>query len=274
LDIALEDSYFNDESRPNDRLIIVKIILEIVSSSKLPRDDITMVNIFIARNVAKFFQFLQLPPSTLHNILIGLAEDPNPTTREDRQLAAEYLLSVYNPHDSESILSLFERAGFYRILRTWHHHERRWAKLLLAYIEDPDVHPSDLLKKVEEVISYSIKSKKGAIPDDLISVISKSLPRLLRANSTATAHLLDRRIPTLHASALEAFGEGIEADNDRYEYLQNLLGLGPNDDDYDFVNAFHNPDFARIATNFLHSSVPLPSQKCNIYPAPSTKRIA
>lgn len=235
LDIALEDSYFNDESRPNDRLIIVKIILEIVSSSKLPQDDITMVNIFIARNVAKFFQFLQLPPSTLHNILIGLAEDPNPTTREDRQLAAEYLLSVYNPHDSESLLSLFEQAGFYRILRTWHHHEGRWEKLLSAYIEDPDIHPSELLTKVEEVISYSIKFQKSAIPDDLISVILKSLPRLLRANSTATALLLDRRLPVLHASALQAFGEGIEADNDRYEYLQNLLGLGPNDDDYDFV---------------------------------------
>ena len=235
LDIALEDSYFNDESRPNDRLIIVKIILEIVSSSKLPQDDITMVNIFIARNAAKFFQFLQLSPSTLHNILIGLAEDPNPTTREDRQLAAEYLLSVYNPHDSESILALFEQAGFYRILRTWHHHEQRWAKLMLAYIEDPDVRPSELLKKVEEVISYSIKFNKGAIRDDLISAISKSLPRLLRANSTATAHLLDHRLPTLHASALEAFGVGIEADNDRYEYLQNLLGVGPNDDDYDLV---------------------------------------
>lgn len=235
LDIALEDSYFNEESRRNDRLIIVKIVLEIMSSSVLPQDDITMVNIFVARNVAKFFQFLQLSPSTLHNILIGLAEDPNPTTREDRQLAAEYLLSVYNPHDSEGILLLFERARFYRILRTWYHHEQRWAKLLLAYVDDPYVHPSDLLKKVEDVISWSIKSRKGTIPDDLIPVISKSLPRLLRANSTATAYFLDHRLPHLHATALEAFGEGIEADNDRYKYLQTLLGLGPSDDDNDLV---------------------------------------
>lgn len=237
LDIALEDSYFNDEPRLNDRLIIVKIVLEILSSSNLPQDDITMINIFVARNVAKFFQSFQLPPSTLHNILIGLADDPSPATREDRQLAAEYLLSVYNPHDSESILTLFERAGFYRILRTWHLHERRWAKLLLANIDDPDIHTSDLLRRVEEVVAYSIKSRKGAIPDDLTTVISKSLPLLLRADSTATAHLLDRRLPNLHAIALEAFGEGIKADNDRYDYLQTLLGLGPNHDDYDTVKS-------------------------------------
>jgi len=43
---------------------------------------------------------------------VGLAVDPDQSTREDRQLATEYLLSAYTPHDTEHILSLFEKAGF------------------------------------------------------------------------------------------------------------------------------------------------------------------
>lgn len=252
LDIAFEDGYLNDESQTVNRSIIVRIILEIVASSKLPQEDVTMVNIFIARNVPKYPQFLQLSPSTLHNVLIGLAEDPDRSTREDRQLASEYLLSVYNPHDSERILTLFEHAGFYRILRTWHYQERRWAKLLSAYIDDPDVTSLDLLNRVEEVISLSSKVNKGTIPPELISVISDSLSRLLHANISAAAHLLNHRIPSLHLNALESFGEGVQADNDRYEYLQILLGLGTADEDYrrvvDSSNSFANvsPELRRM----------------------------
>ena len=233
LDIALEDGFLHDEAQTTiNRLMIVRIILEIMSSSKLPQNDVTMINIFIARNVPKYHQSLQLPPSSLHSILIGLAEDPDSSTREDRQLAAEYLLSVYNPHDSEHVISLFERAGFYRILRTWHYRDRRWSKLLSAYIDDPEFSSTDLLNKVEEVMSSSSKANKGSIPDDLVPVISRSLSKFLRANISATAHLLDYRIPGLHTSALDSFGEGIDADKCRYEYLQALLGLEPTDDDY------------------------------------------
>ena len=236
LDIAFEDTYFNDESEGISRFIIVRIILDILSSGNLPQDDITMVNIFIARNVPKYKEFLfdQMPPTTLHNILIDLAEDRDTKTREDRQLASEYLLSVYNPHDSERILSLFESAGFYRILRTWHYREQRWAKLLSAYIDDPDVTSLDLFIKVEEVISLSSRSgtNKVAIPPDLTTVVSDSLPRLLDADISATAHLIDRLIPNLHQVALESFGSDVNADKDRYEYLQSLLSPQQSNEEY------------------------------------------
>ncbi|KAF9529342.1 Golgi CORVET complex core vacuolar protein 8-domain-containing protein [Crepidotus variabilis] len=219
LDIGFEDAYLNDESQPINRLIIVRIILEILSSGQLPQDDITMVNIFIARNVPKYPQFLQQSPNALHNILIGLAEDPDSSTREDRQLAAEFLLSVYNPHDSEGVITLFEQAGFYRILRSWHYHDKRWDKLLSAYIVDPDVTSLELLKKAEEVISQSSRSNKGKIPADLTTIVVESLPRLLHANISATAQLIDNLIPDLHISALAA----ADSDHVRYEYLRTLL---------------------------------------------------
>ncbi|TFY83559.1 hypothetical protein EWM64_g450 [Hericium alpestre] len=123
LDMAFEDPYLNDETQGVTRLIIVKILLELVSTPNLSNADITFVNIFIARNVPKYPQFIQIPPSALHNILIGLARDPDQSTREDRQLAAEYLLSVYTPHESDRILRIFEEAHFYRILRSWYSQE-------------------------------------------------------------------------------------------------------------------------------------------------------
>ncbi|KAF8973231.1 vacuolar protein sorting-associated protein [Flammula alnicola] len=231
LDIAFEDAYLNDEYQPINRLVIVRIILEIMASSLLPQEDVTMVNIFIARNVPKYPQFLEIAPTSLHNILIGLSEDPDLQTREDRQLAAEYLLSVYNPHDSDRIIHLFENAGFFRILRSWHYHEHRWAKLLSTYVDDPDITPLEVLSKVEEVLSASSRSNKGIIPADLVSIVSDSLPRLLHADIAGTALLLDKLVPDLHNKALQAFGDDTTADNGRYEYLRTFLTAPSNDED-------------------------------------------
>ncbi|KAJ3515240.1 hypothetical protein NLJ89_g1881 [Agrocybe chaxingu] len=231
LDIAFEDAYLNDDSQTINRLIVVRIILEIMASGQLPQEDTTMVNIFVARNVPKYPQFLQVAPSSLHTILVGLAEDIDPRTREDRQLAAEYLLSVYNPHDSERIFELFEHAGFYRILRSWHYHERRWAKLLSMYIVDPDITSLDILNKVNEVLTAASRSNKGIIPSDLAHVVSGSLPRLLRADVAGTALLIDKTLPTMHTEALDTLGSGDDADNARYEYLHVLLGLQSADED-------------------------------------------
>lgn len=223
LDIAFEDAYLNDKSLTINRLMIVRILLEILSSCSLLREDVTLVHIFIARNVPKYPQFLEIAPTTLHNILIGLAEDPDPKTREDRQLAAEYLLSIYNPHESERVTELFETAGFFRILRTWYHHDRQWAKLLLTYIHDPDSSSLDLLDRIEETILVSSRTNKGVLPNELIPIIASSLPRLLDASIAGTAALIDRLIPELHNQALEIFNTNPDPDKNRHEYLQSLL---------------------------------------------------
>ncbi|KAF9471456.1 lateendosome to vacuole transport-family protein [Pholiota conissans] len=231
LDIAFEDAYLNDAQIIN-RFMIVKIILEIISSGNLLQKDITMVNIFVARNVPKYPQYLECAPTTLHSVLISLTKDPDPKTREDRQLAAEYLLSAYNPHDSDRIIQLFEDAGFFRILRTWYYRDHYWAKLLSTYIEDPDITSLDILTKVEEVLSLSSRSNKGTIPNDLINIVSNSLPRLLRANTAGIALLLDKLVPDLHDKAIEALQDDVSRDASRYEYLRILLAPPMHDDEH------------------------------------------
>lgn len=221
LDLAFEDAYLNDKTRSVSRFVIIKILLEILSSSDLSSSDRTFVNIFMARNVPKYPQFIQMPPSTLHNVLIALAEDLDPETREDRQLAAEYLLSAYTPHESDHILSLFEKAGFYRILRTWHQQEKQWSPLLLTYLQDPEVRATGLFDSANEVLKLAKRSNKGKLPIEVVNTVVDSLNALLNASVANTAALIDLHLPELHDEALEALGDD---DEKRFAYLHYLLG--------------------------------------------------
>lgn len=237
LDLAFEDTYLNDETRGGaSRLVIVKILLEILASppssssaSTLPSAVRTFVHIFIARNVPKYPQFIQMSPSVLHSILVGLTTDADRSTREDRQLAAEYLLSTYTPHESEQLLQLFEDAGFYRILRTWHRQEGRWAPLLLAHIHDPDVRPADLFASAHDIFATAARSHAGTVPEDLKTTVAGALPDLLHFGVIDTARFLDHHVPQLHEDAIDQITSN--TDHERFAYLRCLLGLPSLDDE-------------------------------------------
>ncbi|KAG7440043.1 uncharacterized protein BT62DRAFT_648066 [Guyanagaster necrorhizus] len=233
LDIAFEDIYLN-ESQGVSRLVIVRILLEIVSSGRLTSGDVTFVNIFIARNTPKYPQFLLelIPVSTLHALLFSLADDPDANTREDRQLAAEYLLSGYIPHDIDRVVQLFNNAGFYRILRIWHRQDRKWRPLLSTYIEDPDLHPSELFHNLDEVLRIS-KEESKHLATELVITIADALPKLLQSSISSTANLIDKHMPDLHNRALECLGP--RGDYKRFVYLQHLFGP-PHPDDEEYIN--------------------------------------
>jgi hypothetical protein len=233
LDLAFEDSYFNDDADGStSRLVIIKILLEILasfSSSDLPPTARTFVHIFVARNVPKYPQSIQMAPSVLHGILVGLTTDPDWNTREDRQLAAEYLLSAYSPHETKQLLQSFEDAGFYRILRTWHRQEKRWAPLFLAHLHDPDVHSPELFAHADEVFTTAARLHSGAVPDDLRDAVAASVPDLLNASVIDAAQFLDRHAPQLHERAIDSIGPG--DDLKRFAYLRCLFGPPSADDE-------------------------------------------
>lgn len=218
LDIAFEDSYLNDDNQGVGRLIIIKILLEMLGSGAFPQGDATLVRIFVARNIPKYPQYIKMPPSLLHSVLVGLASDNDADTREDRQLAAEYLLSVYKPREGDSLIDLFEEAGFFRILRARYQAERQWSLLLQAYLQDPEISSIDLLQHVDQVAASSLKS--GSIPTDVLFVVLDALPRLLSTSISQTAVLVDKRMPDQHQRVLE------ELDGDPKQqliYLRTLL---------------------------------------------------
>jgi hypothetical protein len=223
LDIAFEDTYLHDETQTLiNRLIIVRILLEIIPS--LSSEDATFVHIFIARNAPKYPKFLSevLAPSVLHRTLVHLASQGKPQNREDRQLAVEYLLSAYHPHDNENIVMLFEHAGFYRILRTWHRRDHRWDLLFRTYLDDPDIQPSVMFEKLDEVLVTGTQTNKKILPPALASTVESSLERLLEIGIPETALLIQKYLPQLHERALETLGD-VQADDKRFTYLQALL---------------------------------------------------
>jgi vacuolar protein sorting-associated protein 8 len=233
LDLAFEDDYFHndldDQPRIISQLMIVKVLLEILSSPDTRQSDATFINIFIARNVPKYPQFIQMAPSVLHAILISLAEDPDDNTQEDRQLAAEYLLSAYTPHEGDRIIRLFEQAGFYRILRSWHRHEHHWAPLIQAYLRDNEITAAEKFVSLDEVLATAAKYNKQSLPPDVSLTVTESLPLLLGISIPETALLLDRRLPALHENVMAILAD--HSLRDRFLYLRTLLATAGTSDE-------------------------------------------
>lgn len=223
LDIAFEDSFLTD-SPDISRLSIVKILLDIASCQDLPLSATIFINIFIARNIPKYPQYIRvedIDPRVPYNLLVSLATSPDPETREDRQLAAEYLLSAYTPHDSFEIENIFEQAGFYRILQNRRRHERQWTQLLSSYLLDPSLQSASLLPYVEEVLDLSRSGNFGVLPQDIQSALSDALGHLLTLDLQSTVTLVEKFAPKLHETALNIVDP--TDDRRRYDYLLHLI---------------------------------------------------
>lgn len=221
LDIAFEDEFFNDETQFISRLVIVKILLETLASNDLSLSAKTMMNIFIARNVPKYPQsiFTYMTPSSLQMVLLSLTRDNDASSREDRQLAAECLLSIYNPHDHDEVIKLFSQAGFYRILRTWYRNDKKWNALIHTYIEDPDVDPAQIFESLDEVLSSMKRISKKPLPVDTIDAVLNAIGRLLETEVTETAVLVDKHLQDFHQHVLDE----IPSSHKRFIYLRCLL---------------------------------------------------
>lgn len=229
LDIAFEDSFLTDS--PNiSRVSIIKILLDIASSQDLPLSAIIFINIFIARNIPKYPQYIHaedIDSRVLYDLLVSLATSLDPETREDRQLAAEYLLSAYTPRDSSEIERIFENAGFYRILQNRRRHDRQWTQLLSSYLLDPSLQTASLLPCVEEVLDLSRLDNHSALPEDIQSALSEALGHLLLLDLQSTATLVDKFAPSLHETALNIMDP--TDDRRRYDYLLHLINLQVSD---------------------------------------------
>ncbi|KAL4739155.1 Golgi CORVET complex core vacuolar protein 8-domain-containing protein [Aspergillus similis] len=145
LNEAFEDSFLNeqdpDEVPPQrlsvNRQYLISILLQTMTSGSFATSDSIYLDMFIARNLPKYPQYILLSGSTLHQVLERLCRYPNEEMAEDCELSAEYLLSIYHPPDIHEMIPLFRKAHFYRILKSTYRSEKQFPELILTYLEDP-----------------------------------------------------------------------------------------------------------------------------------------
>lgn len=243
LDLAFEDPYLEDDvaGKSYNRQRIVDILLQVIGPDcvDFTTSDRTFLHIFIARNIPKYPQYIELDPSILHRILAGLTTDLDQSTTDDRQLAAEYLLSSYTPHDGDAMIVLFEQASFFRILRSIYRGERRWAALASTYLRDPDL-GADVFGFLHETFKLASRST-DAQRQELATIILDAVPSLVESDETGlqqTADLVDTFLPTYHSEVIQRLAS---TPFRQFAYLRFLLEPASSDTDFSSASKDRTP---------------------------------
>ena len=237
LNEAFEDSFLNDspERAVNggsnrdmseehvfglsvNRQYIITILLEVMNPNEFASEDTIYLDMFIARNLPKFPQYLLLSGSALHKVLAGLCNYPGADLADDAQLSAEYLLSVYHPPDLVSLLPLFQKAGFYRVLKGIYKAEKQYNKLVQAYFEDPDDREA-----VYDCIADCLRPRSGLTKRqirDVHEVIESHAGDLVHLDAVRAATTIESYAPSLHQKLLESLPDNSEL---QYIYLRTII---------------------------------------------------
>lgn len=237
LNEAFEDSFLNDapESQLNgasrlempeeqifgltiNRQYVLSILLDVMNTNDFASQDTIYLDMFIARNLPKFPQYLLFPGSTLSKVLTGLCNYPGDDLAEDAQLSAEYLLSVFQPTQIADFMPLFKKAGFYRILKRIYKTDKQYDSLIRAYFEDPEDQ-----EQVFDCIGDCLRPNSGLSDRQIASVldvIKDSARNLLELSPRSTAETLAAQNVSLHEHVLESADDSHEL---QYAYLNALL---------------------------------------------------
>ena len=237
LNEAFEDSFLNDtpERAVNggsshnmseervfglsvNRQYILTILLEVMNVNDFAAEDTIYLDMFIARNLPKFPQYLLLSGTALHKILAELCNYPGEDIAEDAQLSAEYLLSVYHPPDLLSLIPLFKKAGFYRVLKHLYKSERQYNKLLETFFEDQDDQESIFTCLADCLRTHSGLTKRQI--KEVYEVIEAHANQLININPARAAQTMELYAPSLHTALLDSIENDAEVE---YEYLHALL---------------------------------------------------
>ncbi|KAH8813143.1 Golgi CORVET complex core vacuolar protein 8-domain-containing protein [Xylogone sp. PMI_703] len=201
-----------------NRQYIVSILLEVMNPNDFASEDTIYLDMFIARNLPKFPQYLLLSGTALHKVLAGLCNYPGVDLADDAQLSAEYLLSVYHPPDIEALIPLFHKAGFYRVLKSVYKADKQYSKLLLAYFDDPEDRQAvfdciaDCLRPLSSLTKRQIK--------EVQEVIAARASDLVHLNASKAALTVELYAPEMHQVMLDSI---LDDTNLQYRYLRTII---------------------------------------------------
>ncbi|EUC50990.1 hypothetical protein COCMIDRAFT_80811 [Bipolaris oryzae ATCC 44560] len=234
LNEAFEDSFLNGEQDMSNgtqvngtksgstltptRQSIINYLFGIMNTDNFDPADIIYFYMFVARNLPKYPQHIMLPGTSLHQVLVGLCNYPAEAMKEDCQLSVEYLLSIYHPPNPQSLILLFEKAGFYRVLKSVYRSVQQYDKLLETYLDEAEEEDS-----VFACIADILRPNKGLTKKQINEVKAVILNRaadLATTNASQAAVAVKQYTPDL----LEPFLDTIKEDTDaQYHFLEALV---------------------------------------------------
>ena len=241
MDEAFEDRFLNgaNESSPYsspsatnglesfgraiNRQFIVNIFLEVRSSTD--NADIIYLYMFIARNLPKYPQFILLSGTTIEGIILHLCTYGSTEMAEEAQLAAEYLLSVFKPSDSEKMIAAYQEAKFYRILKSTLRAEGRYTELLDVFLKDQD--KADVFDCVDGLLRGG--SSLTAKQRDAVNVfLVGRLEDLVNIDVPRTASMFERYMPERQKDVVQRLGGGRSTlfGVSRYDNIANSRYVG------------------------------------------------
>ena len=204
-----------------NRQCVVRILLEIMTPPKYEPAQTVYLDMFIARNLPKFPQFILLPGHILHQVLVRLCQYPTDDVAEDCQLSIEYLLSVYQPPDLTSLVPLISSAGFYRVLRSIYRSEQQYAHFLQTCFEDNQEN-GDL---VFDCIAECFRQSTGLSDEqrsEVQDIMEEYADQLVARDVRKTAKAVGTWVPDLHPAMLSALDQRSD-ERGEFEYLQQIL---------------------------------------------------
>ncbi|KIV95617.1 hypothetical protein PV10_03247 [Exophiala mesophila] len=222
---AFEDNFLNsgDEDdqistpRTYTRQFIVRILLDIMSTG-YDRDETIYLDMFIARNLAKYPQHMMLSGSILHEIFTRLCGYPDDDMQEDAQLSVEYLLSIYQPPNILGLVPLLEEARFFRVLKAVYRQEHQFPNLIHTYFVDRENQDevftviADCLRPRSLLLEQQRKEVRQMVEEHAADLIDIDVHR--------TASTIDEVASDLHRTFLLVLATD---EYSQYEYLKTLF---------------------------------------------------
>lgn len=151
-----------------NRQRITNILLEVMKTSDFSIQERIYLDIFVARNLSKFAQFILLPGSVIRHVLVELCQGGELDMEDECQLSVEYLLSVYHPTDMQDLIEAFTRAGFYRILKSVYKSNRQYPKWLETHFNDQGSRSTVFTAMAECLKSGFLNEKQTRDINDII----------------------------------------------------------------------------------------------------------
>lgn len=201
-----------------NRQWIISILLEVMAPPDCEADDIVYLDMFIARNLPKFPQFILLPGHILHRVLEGLCQCPNDDVAEDCQLSVEYLLSIYQPPDLPSLIPLVHAARFYRVLKSIYKADKQWSKLLETCFEDTS-DPDAVFACIGDCFRQSVDLSEKQC-GEVRQIMVDHAPKLVALDPAKAAVTMTEYAPDLHEVMLQALSDD---EFDQLRYLRAIL---------------------------------------------------